>query len=430
MPGMIKLYKSNAMHKNIKYLIVAGLTVLIAVAFFFAFRVSPESEKTCRVKKGNLESVISSKGEVKGEKYTEINLPPEICNQELRVYQLKIVDVILEGKAVKKGDYIAKLDESQIMNMMRNQVLDKEKTDADLRNAILDSTVTLSNRRQNIINALLDLEYQKIDLEQSKYESEAYQRKTQMSYKKAEMQVDKIKRDYLLEKNRLKIQVGRHQERVDRLQKQIESYQQAIAATTIRTPEDGIVMFAKDYTGKPYGKDTEINIWRPLIATLPDMSMVITETYVKEIDIAKIHLNDSVRITIDALPDKVFNGNVIKIATIGEDHKDFDMKAFKVIIRFEKSDKELKPGMTSNNDIIINNVNDQLLIPVQAVFKKNGQQMVYLKNDGAVKEQVIEPTGENEQFVAVSKELKEGDILLLYQPEEFKAEAVRMASKN
>lgn len=430
MQNMIKLSKSKDMHKNKKYLIVAGLAVLVAVAFFFVFRVSPESDQTCRVKKGSLESVINSKGEVKGEKYTEINLPPEICNQELRVYQLKIVDVILEGKAVKKGDYIAKVDESQIVNMMRNQVLDKEKTDADLRNAILDSTVTLSNRRQNIINALLDLEYQKIDLEQSKYESEAYQRKTQMSYKKAEMQVDKIKRDYLLERNRLKIQVGRHQERVDRLQKQIDSYQKAIAATTIRTPEDGIVMFAKDYSGKPYGKDTEINIWRPLIATLPDMSMVITETYVKEIDIAKIHLNDSVRITIDALPDKVFDGNVIKIATIGEDHKDFDMKAFKVVIRFEKSDKDLKPGMTSNNDIIINKVRDQLLIPVQAVFRKNGQKMVYLKNNGIITEQVIESIGENDQFIAVSKELKEGDILLLYQPDEFKVEAMRMASRN
>lgn len=418
------------MLKNKNYLIITGIILLVAVAFFFAFNVSPESEKTYRVKRGNLESVINSKGEVKGEKYTEINLPPEICNNELRIYELKIVDVINEGKIVKKGDYIAKVDESQLVNSMRNLMLDKEKTDADLRNAILDSTVMQSNRRQNILNALLDLEYQKIDLEQSKYESEAYQRKTQMSYQKAELAVEKIKRDYLLEKNRLKVQVGRHQTRVERLQKRIDSYQQAIAATTIRTPEDGIVMFAKDRSGKTYGKDTEISIWRPLIATLPDMSMVIAETYVKEIDIAKIHLRDSVRITIDALPDKVFYGNVVKIATIGEDHKDFDMKAFKVIIRFEKPDKELKPGMTSNNDIIINNVKDQLLIPVQAVFKKNGQKVVYLKNNGATSEQVIQPIGENDQFVAVGEELKEGDILLLYQPEKFKAEPMQMASRN
>ena len=415
------------MHKNKKYLIIAALVILLAVVAFFWFKIDPVSDKSYKVKRGNLEAVINCKGEVKGEKYTEINLPDEICNQEMRVYQLKIVDLIQEGKVVKKGDYIAKMDESQLMNMMRNQIQDKEKNDADLRNAILDSTVTLSNRRQNIINALLDLEYQKIDLEQSKYESEAYQRKTQMIYQKSELQVQKVRRDYLLERNRLKIHVGRTQQRVNRLQNEIEGYQKAIAATTIKTPEDGIVMFAKDWSGKTYGKDSEINIWRPLIATLPDMSVVISETYVKEIDIAKIHLNDSVRITIDALPDQVFHGNVIKIATIGEDHKDFDMKAFKIIIRFEKSDKELKPGMSSNNDIIVSNIKDQLLVPIQAIFTKNGQKYVYLKKDGIVLEQPIVLTAQNDQFASVDEILKVGDVLLLFQPEEFKTETTKMA---
>lgn len=418
------------MHKNKKYLFIAGSIIVLAVAVFLWFRISPDSNKSCKVKKGNLETVINCKGEVKGEKYTEINLPDEICNEELRIYQIKIADVILEGKAVKKGDYIAKIDESQIMNMMRTQMQDKEKNDADLRNAILDSTVTLSNRRQDIVNAQLDLEYEKIDLEQSKYESEAYQRKTRMSYQKAELQVQKIKRDYLLAKNRLKIQVGRTQTWVDRLQKQIDSYQKAIAATTIRTPQDGIVMFAKDWSGKSYGKDSELSIWRPLLATLPDMSVVITETYVKEIDIAKIHLNDSVRIKIDALPDKVFLGNVIKIATIGEDHKDFDMKAFKIIIRFEKSDKELKPGMSSNNDIIISNLKDKLLVPLKAIFTKEGKSIVYLKKNGQITEQPIEPIAQNDQFASVENTLKEGDVLLLYQPDEFRVETEKVASRE
>lgn len=408
------------MLKNKKYLIVSGAIVILAVAAFLALKIKPGSGKTFKVKRGDLETVISCKGEVRGEKYTEINLPDEVCDEELRIYQLKIVDLILEGKAVKKGDYIAKLDESQIMTMMQARLQEKEKFDADLRNAVLDSAVNLSNRRQAIVNAKLDLEYQKIDLEQSKYESEAYQRKTRMNYQRGEMEVERNRRAYLLEKNRLKIQVGRYQARAAELQSMIDKYQKAMAATTITTPESGIVMFAKDWSGKTYGKDTEISIWRPLIATLPDMSVVITEAYIKEIDIAKVHLNDSVRIKIDALPDKVFPGNVIKIATIGEDHKDFDMKAFKVIIRFEKSDKELKPGMTANNDIITNHLFNKLLVPLKAIFPRNGKKIVYLKRDGNIVKQEIELIGENDEFGAVEKTLKEGDVVLLYQPDEFK----------
>ncbi|HZL09379.1 MAG TPA: efflux RND transporter periplasmic adaptor subunit [Prolixibacteraceae bacterium] len=417
------------MLKKKKYLILIAVLTVIGIAVLISFQIKPSAGKFYKVKKGDLEVIVNAKGEVKGENFTEINLPDAVCDQELRVYQLKIMDVILEGKAVKKGDYIAKLDEGQLVTMMRDNMQQKEKMDADLRNVVLDSTVTLSERREAVVNAKLDLQYLQIDLDQSKYESEAYQRKTQMQYQKAENEIDKIGRNYLLEKNRLKIQVVRYQSRVAEFQDKIKKYQEALVSTTIKAPEDGIVMFAKDWMGKTYGKDSEINIWRPLIATLPDMSVVISETYIREIDIAKVQLNDSVRINIDALPDKVFLGKIIKIATIGEDHKDFDMKAFKVIIRFDKSDKEMKPGMSANNDIIIDSYRDKLLLPLKTVFSKNGKQIVYLKRGGDITEQEIEMVAENEEFGVVENGIKEGDVVLLYQPEEFKLEGEKVANR-
>ena len=418
------------MQNKKRNLILISVLAIVGIAVFVSFQLKPNEGTIYKVKKGNLEIVVNCKGEVKGEKFTEINLPDAICNQELRVYQLKIMDVILEGKAVKKGDYIAKLDESQISTMMRDNMQQKEKMDADLRNAILDSTVVLSGKREEINNAKLDLEYLKIDLDQSKYESGAAQRKIQISYEKAENGLEKIKRDFQLEKNRLKIQVGRSESRVSELQNRINKYMEALSLTTIRAPDDGIVMFAKDWSGKTYGKDSEINIWRPLIATLPDMSVVITESYIKEIDISKVHLNDSVKIKIDALPDKVFLGKVINIATIGEEHKDFDMKAFKVIIRFERSDKDMKPGMTANSDIITKSYKDKLLVPMKSIFSKNGKQIIYLKRGGTITEQEISLVAANDEFGVVENTIKEGDLILLYQPNEFKDIPEKLVSRN
>ncbi len=416
--------------KKNKYLIILAVTLaVIGIAVFVSFQVKPDKNKFCKIKKGNLEVAITSKGEVKGERYTEIKLPEAICDEELRIYQLKIADVILEGKTVKKGDYIAKLDESQIGNMMNDVMLQKEKVDADVRNAEIDSTVSLSKKREAINDARLDLEYLKIDLEQSKYESEAYQRKTQMQYQKAEIRLDKIRRDYLLEKNRLKIRVGRQQAWANEYQNKINRYQAALAATIITSPENGIVMFAKDWSGKSYGKDSEISIWRPLIATLPDMSVVISETYIREIDVTKVQEGDSVRIRIDALPNKTFWGKVVKIATIGEDHKDFDMKAFKVIVRFDQSDPDMKPGMSSNCDIIVASYRDRLLVPMKAIFAKNGKQIVYRKNGSSATEQEVRLVADNGEFGVVDTSIREGDVLLLYQPEEFKPEIPKIASR-
>lgn len=411
-----------------KYILLGTLVGVIGIAIFLTFQAKPGKEKTHKIRKGNLEVVVNCKGEVRGEKYTDINLPDVICDEEMHIYQFKIADAIPEGKVVKKGDYIAKLDDGQIMTNMRNMMQEKEKVDSDLRDAVLDSAVVLSQRRESINNAKLDLEYLKIDLEQSKFESEAYQRKTHMSYQKAEIEVDKINRNYLLERNRLKLRVARHKDRVNEFQGKIAKYQAALAATTITTPEDGIVMFTKDRNGKAYGKDSQIDIWRPSIATLPDMSVAITETFVREIDISKIVMGDSVRISIDALPDKFFLGKVNKIANIGEDHKDFDMKVFRVIIRFERSDKDMKPGMNANSDIVIASYRDQLLVPRKAIFSKNGKLILYIKKGSNITEQEISLVGENEQFVIVDKVIQEGDVVLLYQPEEFRAEAVKVSN--
>lgn len=417
------------MIKQKKYLIPVVALMVIGMALFIILRVSPAAGKFYKIKRGNLEVIVSSKGEINGEKYTEINLPEVLCNQELRVYQLKITDVVLEGKEVKKGDYIAKLDEGMYANLMQDVIKQKEVMDADMRNALIDSAVSLNAKREDISNAKLDLDYLKIDLEQSKFESQAYQRKTQMQYEKGEIGVEKLKRDYQLERNRLKMRVSRFKDRVDYFQSRIDKYKEALAATTIKAPEDGILMFAKDYTGKSFGKDSEIDIWRPLLATLPDMSVAVTETYIKEIDISKIHLNDSVRITIDALSDKVFWGKVVKIATIGEDHQDFDMKAFKIVIRFDKTDPDMKPGMSCNNEIIIDSYTDKLIVPLKAIFPKNGKKIVYLKSGGDISEKEIVTVAENEEFAVVENSIKEGDVVLLYQPEEFKGEKEEVADR-
>ncbi len=403
--------------------LIGALAVLLVVAAVWFIGGIESSERTFTVKNGELEAVVECVGEIRGEKATEINIPQSICDRDLRIYRIKIVDMVEEGKSVKKGDFIAQLDQSEIMNNMRNRSKEKEKADADLKNAKIDSTVALTQKREDITNALLDLEYKKIDLELSVYESGAEQRKTKMNYTKTELQLEKKRRAFLLERNKLKVKVRRLEQQVEYLDKLIAKYRKAMMETRLKTNQDGIVMLGKDWSGKKYSKDDQISTWRPLIATLPDMSTAISETFVKEIDISKVSKGDSVSMTIDALPESQFSGKIINIAAIGEDQAGYDMKVFKVIVRFDQSDEKLKPGMTSSNNIIIDLIKDQPIIPSNAVFSDGANSVVYLKKGGSVVEQIVELGAENSEMVVVKTGLNEGDKILLQQPEEFKKTA-------
>jgi hypothetical protein len=143
------------------------------------------------------------------------------------------------------------------------------------------------------------------------------------------------------------------------------------------------------------------------------MSKVISEIYVKEIDISKIKVGDSVRVTFDALEGTIIKGSIKTIARVGEDHKDFDMKVFKVVIHLDNTNEGLKPAMTSNNDILLTNSDDAISVPLISVFKEKGVKYVYLKTADSIKKQEIKTSFENEQYILVEEGLKEGDLVVL-----------------
>lgn len=407
-----------ALKKN-HIIIIAVVTGLIVVAVVLGTTLRSEiTHKYYTVEKRKFEAVLNCKGEINGLKATPIRAPKILGDRDLRLWSLKILDLTQDGKYVKKGDFIIQLDASRISSNMREEQQKLEKEMADLNNAKIDSAVTLTEMREDIKNAKLDLEYNKIDLEQSIYESAAYQRKAQMTYQKAENTIAKKQRDYLLEQNKLKMKVGRSAENVRKSQEKIEKFKQAMRAARITAPEDGIVIFGTSWDGQKHTKEGTVSTYEfaPPIATLPDMSKVISETYVKEIDISKIKVGDEVRVSFDALEGVVINGKIHNIATVGEDHKDFDMKVFKVIIYLDETNDGLKPAMSSNNDIVLADYDEALYVPLDAVFRENGTKYVYLKSKEGIKKQVVKTGLDNEEFVLIESGVKEGDRILLTMP--------------
>jgi multidrug efflux pump subunit AcrA (membrane-fusion protein) len=403
-----------------KHIIISAfvLVLIVVAAVLTTSTSSVKAEKYFVVEKGKFEATLQCKGEINGLVSTPINVPKILGDRDLRLWEIKILDLAQDGKYVKKGDFIIQLDASTIMSGMREEQQNFEKEESELKNAKIDSAVTLTELREDIKNAKLDLEYNKIDLEQSIYESAAYQRKAQMTYEKAENNIAKKQRDYRLEQNKLKMKVGRSAENVERSQKKIDKFQEAMQAARITAPEDGIVIFGKSWDGQKYSKDGMLSTWSfgPPIATLPDMSKVISETYVKEIDISKIKVGDNVKVSFDALEGVEINGKINTIARVGEDHKDFDMKVFKVLIHLNATHEGLKPAMSSNNEIILAQSDDAIFVPLKAVFKENNNYFVYIKKDGNSIKQHVETGLANEEFVLIETGIKQGDVVLLEPP--------------
>ena len=177
-----------------------------------------------------------------------------------------------------------------------------------------------------------------------------------------------------------------------------------------------MVIYKREWSGAKRKVGSEISPWDPVVATLPDLSSMISKTYVNEIDVSKVKVGQPVRLTVDAFPEKSYTGEVISVANIGEQLPNTDAKVFEVITKIDGSDPILRPSMTTGNQIITKTFEDVIYVPLESVFATSDSVPFVYKKDGV--RQVVVLGESNENDVIVEQGLKPGEKLYLSIPED------------
>ena len=404
------------MNKKRVLVIVSVLVALLTIVFFSWNRKSDEVEITCKVMKGSVEVKIHTSGQLESENSENIILPAVLSSQNVRIYEIKITDLIEEGTVVDSGQYIATLDHKVIEEVLTAARLDLEAAGVVIEDAKLDSNLSQSNYRDLIVNSRSDVEERKIVLAESVYESPSVIKKAEMDLSKAERKLNQDIKGLEMRQRQLRSQMERRNIDFQQKQKRVDNLLKLYDALIIKAPKPGMVIYAKDRFGIKIQIGSVLTPWSPIIATLPDMTKMISETYINEIDIAKIKVGQKVTLSIDAFPDKELKGEVISVANIGQPMPKSDSKVFEVNIRIFGSDPDLKPAMTTGNVIQTGTYSDKIYIPSEAVFETDSTKFVYVKKKNIVR-QIVDLGDENEDYVIVNKGVVEGDILLLSEPE-------------
>lgn len=403
-------------HKKL-ILISSGVFVLILAGVYFV-GIKPSS-KVYKVKKENFEALISCKGEIQSEKAVLITIPDVFGDRSLEIYDTQIKDLIPEGSIVKKGDFVGLLDQGRVKQLKQNNEEAMKKLLFNINDAKIDSAVELVALRDGIEQFGFDLQYKKVELEQSVFESPAYQRTSQMAYDRALRQLEYKRRAYQMTQKGLRIHISRDEDRLKLLVDKDRKYQVAFDGARIVAPQGGMLIYGRTF-GRGGSRKLTIGSWvsmqNPVIATLPDLSVLDSETYVEEIYISKIKVGDSARVYIDALKNQEKIGAISNISNVGQEMTGFDSKVFKVNIRIASDNDKVKPSMTTNNEIIIAREQNVLVIPRSTLFSAEGKQFVYLRELGKITIKDVECGNQSDKFVVIKKGLKEGDKILLDKP--------------
>jgi HlyD family secretion protein len=140
-----------------------------------------------------------------------------------------------------------------------------------------------------------------------------------------------------------------------------------------------------------------------------------TEVRVDEIDIDLIDEGQEVEIILDALPDTPVIGIITEIAPIA-DSTGSGVVTYLVTINIDSDDVTLRPGMTANASITVEEMEDVIIVPNWAVRldRETGQAFVNrLRPDNSIEEVIVITGLRNDQFSQILSGLQEGDVVVV-----------------
>lgn len=402
-----------------KVIIASSIVIVLFSAYIFQkirSKGSDGSEVIAKVQKGDFRVEVTTAGELDAKNSVEIMGPNGL--RRANIYQVKIDDIVDEGTVVEKGGYIARLDQSEIGDKIQNEETDLQQTLSQYTQARLDTALELRKARDELINLKYDIEEKEIILAQSQFEPPAEIKKAEINVEKANRAYHQAVENYKLQKEKAVAEVAEASAKMMDDKNQLNFLKELSQEFTVLAPERGMVIYNRNWRGQKQGVGATISPWDPTVAKLPDLSKMVSKTYINEVDINTVKIDQRVEIGLDAFPEIKLTGIVIEVANVGEQKPNTDSKVFQLLIEIHESDTTLRPGMTTSNTIVSGEFADVLFVPVESLHSQGDSiSFVYLKEGLGIAKQEVFLGKSNSDEVVVLKGLEEDDLVYLSDPD-------------
>ena len=372
--------------KKIWILVIAVLLLAIVILSSVRSGQNAVSVQTSVAKRKDvLVSKVTASGEIRAQEF--VDLQSEIAGI--------ITDLLVrEGASVKSGDVLLRIDPVQTEAEKDSSSAQYESALADIRSQefmILNAEANLQRDEASLRSTRADLalaedNYTRAETsfrrKQSLFEDALISRDeyeiAQLDRRSAEVRLESAKAQ--AQQVELQVQVSRNtiQQNKASAESRLASSKASSARlrqandqlkkTTLYSPLDGVVTQLNVEKGERAQPGIMSNPQATLM-TIANLSVIQAELRVDETDIVNLSLGDIAEVRVDALPNDVFEGEVVEIGNspIQSSSVSQEARDFKVIVTLRNPSPKLRPGMSCTGDITTDTRENALVIPIQAL---------------------------------------------------------------
>lgn len=269
-------------------------------------------------------------------------------------------------------------------------------------------------RARRALDVLEQYEYPR---QRAQYEADIAEAERELERTRLQAEARRADRETAMRTSRAKLDLE-----IEKLRK----LEDQIAKATIRAPVAGMVVYGREKGGR-WGGGEPVKVGaevreRQEIISIPGEGGLIAAASIHESVIKQIEAGQPVLIRVDAIPGTEFHGRVQFVAPLPDQQSWWmnpDLRVYKTEVSIDDQIPEMRPGMSCSLEILIDELQDTLYVPIQAIVEYRGQHIAFVQEGDEVVERRVTVGAHNDLFVAIDSGLQEGETALLTPPKDF-----------
>jgi HlyD family secretion protein len=408
--------------------IAIGIVALLLLGLGAAWSVrqfgsSEKAVPVTRVQRGTLALDIHTTGELRTP-HSSTLVAPSVNGT------LQIVYIAKTGSTVKAGEVVVEFDPSEQEYNLAQSRSQMEEAGQEIVKARADASVKEAEDKVALLKARFDVRRAELEVGRNELLGDIDARKNLLILEQARRHLEQLQQDIASRAQSSASGLALLEEKRKTAMLAMNAAQRNIDNMKIKAPFDGLVTVKDNmdagggmmFPGMTLPEYHEGDLVFPgrFLAEVLDVSQMVVVARVLETDRPNLNQNQETEIRTDSDSQTVLPARVKNIAgmTVRSDFDSSSVRRFEVSFELLNRATGLRPGTTAQILVRGNQLKDQLYLPSQCLFEKDGKLVVYVKHGNRFEPEEARIKLRTENRVAIEN-LKEGAEVALVDPVQF-----------
>jgi multidrug efflux pump subunit AcrA (membrane-fusion protein) len=400
-----------------RLLVLVALAAVLALGAFAAMHMrgvdAADTLPSAPVRKGEFLELVTCRGELIAGRSVQLVAP--------NVPDLRIVWQAPASSSVKEGEPVIRFDPSTAKQQLADKQASLQQAEATLEQAVSQARITAEQDKIDLANAKHQVERARLEVSKQEIVSALQGEESRVDLGLAEEKLRVQEATAALHKASDEAKIASLTRVRDKAKDEVDLIEYRMSQMEMKARLAGVIIYMQNYSqgwmnAKPFKVGDRV--WPgSTIAEIPDLGTLEMKGKVEEIDRGRIQPGFSVRVHVDALPERTFDSELTLISPLTEQNWEWPpSRNFRAQARLLKLDERLRPGMNGRMDVVVNKIPNAYIVPAKALFTHHGKPVVYVSSGGAWKMTEVEVQARNPDEIAI-KGMRDGQNVALVEPD-------------